>query len=1078
MTSIHQPARGSPSGLGATNETAVSALARSAFPSGSVASASQVRARLLTLLLLVGGAFGAPVAVSALSNSSPRCHRGFLAADEVVSYTPLNSAVWGDFDEDGREDAAVAWDYDGTTVLLNRGNEIFVHGAFEVMPTFYLKLQFADDLNGDGHLDLVVRGGSYIWSRFGDGQGQFGAFVATPPVAYAQQWRVADMDGDGRDDFIDRDTGVVRVLRAEEDGTFAVAATLSATGWDSYMPAFAVGDFNGDGTADIVGAGHDPTTHTPVLHFFWNYGGLTFSEERVTLKPLTLPATLNPVDVDGDGAVEIVGANLGELLIVHAREGELEIDLREVAGLTLVNALGMADLDMDGHSDLVLTRGPTTAVLWGEETATLGPLSTFRIAGATELTLADVNADGVLDVAARSGVRGLPVMHGARGSRNLDAASLHTLWYSGTPTAVAADFDSDGTMDLAASDSSLGTTEILLGDGEGGFRRGPSFSASGLAAAVADFDGDGALDVALSPRFSTEGLSILFGDGAGNFTPVAYPFQGLVLDAGAIAGEPRQALITLRDLEIGVVRIAPDRTAGLEPVYALGSAVWRIAVGDLDRDGDSDLVIDELGAPLRTVLQAGTPWSAGLPVLGQTGASVEDITLGDVNSDGWLDIVAWEATGFSLYKYLPGGGFVFSEWSEVPAFLKAAALRDIDGDDRPDLILVAGSGDSAEVYTKRNVGTHFESSASATATRPALLFVFDVNSDGWPDCILVGWDGIEVMSNTCQTPRIRTQTIPERPRAGEAVELLVRVLPSQAYSIGLLTVYEGSTLLLSTQPYDFATASWSSPGLAAGAHVFDLTYRDQYAGTSEEVLDLFVTLAGGSDTPAIYRSSDRSWYLKNSTTGGAADLVFPYGDPADQAVKGDWDGNGTDTVGIYRDGVFYLKNTNGPGNADVVIGFGVPGDIPVAGDWDGDGVDTIGVYRPSEAAWFLRNSNSAGAPDLSFTFGLADETPVVGDWDGDGIDTVGIFRASDRQWYLHNSNAGGNAELVFPYGDPAQDVPVVGDWDGDGDDTVGIYRAALGEWFLKNTNEAGFADLNFVYGLVNEKPLAGDWDGQ
>jgi hypothetical protein len=102
---------------------------------------------------------------------------------------------------------------------------------------------------------------------------------------------------------------------------------------------------------------------------------------------------------------------------------------------------------------------------------------------------------------------------------------------------------------------------------------------------------------------------------------------------------------------------------------------------------------------------------------------------------------------------------------------------------------------------------------------------------------------------------------------------------------------------------------------------------------------------------------------------------------------------------------------------------------------------------------------------------------VVGDWDGDGIDTVGIFRASDRQWYLHNANGGGNAELVFPYGDPAQDVPVVGDWDGDGDDTVGIYRTALGEWFLKNTNEAGFADLNFVYGLVNEKPLAGDWDG-
>jgi uncharacterized repeat protein (TIGR03803 family) len=239
-----------------------------------------------------------------------------------------------------------------------------------------------------------------------------------------------------------------------------------------------------------------------------------------------------------------------------------------------------------------------------------------------------------------------------------------------------------------------------------------------------------------------------------------------------------------------------------------------------------------------------------------------------------------------------------------------------------------------------------------------------------------------------------------------------------------------------------------------------------------------LALPRGTDTPAIYRSSDRSWYLKNSNTPGAADLIFPYGDPSDQAVKGDWDGDGDDTVGIYRDGVFFLKNTNEPGNADLVIGFGVAGDIPVAGDWDGDGIDTIGVYRPTEAAWFLRNTNAVGAPDLAFTYGLANETPITGDWDGDGIDTVGIFRASDRQWYLHNSNASGDAELVFPYGDPAQDVPVVGDWDGDGDDTVGIYRAALGEWFLKNTNEAGFADLNFVYGLVNEKPLAGDWDGQ
>jgi uncharacterized repeat protein (TIGR03803 family) len=256
------------------------------------------------------------------------------------------------------------------------------------------------------------------------------------------------------------------------------------------------------------------------------------------------------------------------------------------------------------------------------------------------------------------------------------------------------------------------------------------------------------------------------------------------------------------------------------------------------------------------------------------------------------------------------------------------------------------------------------------------------------------------------------------------------------------------------------------------------TTRSGGSHNSGTVFALVNPLWKGSDTPGIYRDSDRQWYLKNSNAPGFSDLEFPYGDPSDLAVVGDWDGDGIDTVGIYRGNTFYLRNSNSAGNADLVIEFGAPGDLPIAGDWDGDGIDTVGVYRPGEAAWFLKNSNAGGAPDLAFTYGLENETPVVGDWNADGIDTVGIFRASDRQWYLHNTNASGDAELVFPYGDPATDVPIVGDWDNDGTDTVGVYRPAQGEWFLKNTNAAGNADLNFTYGILNERPVVGDWDGQ
>ena len=250
-----------------------------------------------------------------------------------------------------------------------------------------------------------------------------------------------------------------------------------------------------------------------------------------------------------------------------------------------------------------------------------------------------------------------------------------------------------------------------------------------------------------------------------------------------------------------------------------------------------------------------------------------------------------------------------------------------------------------------------------------------------------------------------------------------------------------------------------------------------YNGTSVTVTEAQSNCPASADSIGIYRDSDRSWYLKDSNSDGNADTVFDYGDPEDIALVGDWDGDGVDTVGIYRDSVFYLSNSNRAGNADTVFAFGASGDLPVAGDWDGDCIDEVGLYRPAQGVWFLLFDNAVQVPDLVFQYGLTNETPIAGDWDGDGVDTVGIYRASDRSWYLKNDNSDGFADIVFPYGDPASDLAIAGDWDGDGVDTVGTYRFATGEWYLKNSNVDGVADLAFQYGLTDETPVVGDWDG-
>jgi hypothetical protein len=59
---------------------------------------------------------------------------------------------------------------------------------------------------------------------------------------------------------------------------------------------------------------------------------------------------------------------------------------------------------------------------------------------------------------------------------------------------------------------------------------------------------------------------------------------------------------------------------------------------------------------------------------------------------------------------------------------------------------------------------------------------------------------------------------------------------------------------------------------------------------------------------------------------------------------------GSHTVGLYDPGnaAFFLRNSNTGGVADITFTFGPAGSgfMPIVGDWNGDGVDTIGLYDP------------------------------------------------------------------------------------------------------------------------------------
>jgi hypothetical protein len=66
-------------------------------------------------------------------------------------------------------------------------------------------------------------------------------------------------------------------------------------------------------------------------------------------------------------------------------------------------------------------------------------------------------------------------------------------------------------------------------------------------------------------------------------------------------------------------------------------------------------------------------------------------------------------------------------------------------------------------------------------------------------------------------------------------------------------------------------------------------------------------------------------------------------------------------------------------------------DKPFVGDWNGDGSDTIGVFRAGQ--WFVRNSNTTGVADSTFWFGNPTDQPVVGQWDAAGPTRAGVWRS-------------------------------------------------------------------------------------
>ncbi len=229
----------------------------------------------------------------------------------------------------------------------------------------------------------------------------------------------------------------------------------------------------------------------------------------------------------------------------------------------------------------------------------------------------------------------------------------------------------------------------------------------------------------------------------------------------------------------------------------------------------------------------------------------------------------------------------------------------------------------------------------------------------------------------------------------------------------------------------------------------------------------------------LVNPSQGQWHLR--ATGGQVTSFF-FGNPGDIPVMGDWDCDGVDTPGLFRqsDAFAYLSNANRSQIADIRFFFGDPADLPLAGDFDGDGCDSLSIYRPGEGRFYIindlgENEGGLGAADFSFGFGDLGDKPVVGDWDGDGVDEIGLHRESTGLFYWRNTLTTGIADGSIIFGDPG-DRFVAGDWGTvDGRDTPGLFRPSAERFFFRHTLTQGNADSEVDFGETPWRPVSGEF---